>query len=63
MHRVIAHPVREGSSEATPLIHDHRIRLDSVRHRKLIQLSAGHRLSPHDLVVKALDDYFANHLR
>jgi hypothetical protein len=63
MHRVAAYPVREGSSEATPTTHEHRIRLDPVRQQKLIQLANAHRLSPHELVVKALEAFFVAHIK
>jgi predicted transcriptional regulator len=41
------------------MAHDLTVRLDPTRHRKLIRLANEHRLSPHDLVAKALDAFFA----
>ena len=63
MLKVIQDPVQEGSSEANPMVHDLTVRLDPTRHRKLIQLADVHRLSPHDLVAKALDAFFVAHIK
>jgi hypothetical protein len=63
MLKITQDPLHEGSSEANPMAHDLTVRLDPARHRKLIQLANEHRLSPHDLVAKALDAFFAAHIK
>jgi hypothetical protein len=58
MRTTMTNSIREGSTEASLVTYDHQIRLDPVRQKKLAQLANEHRLSPHDLIVKALDAYF-----
>lgn len=55
--------IHEVPSEADALANEFTAQLDPVRQRKLKQLCNEQRLSPRDLVVKALDAYFAAHIK
>ena len=58
MEKTLGTPSYNAPTEGKPDRHEHLIHLDTVREQKLIQVAKAHGMSAHDLVVKALDDFF-----
>jgi hypothetical protein len=63
MRKTTTIPPHNSPSESKPDHHEHLIRLDRVRQQKLIQVANEHGMSPHDLVIKALDAFFVAHIK
>jgi hypothetical protein len=59
MRKSAAVPTPHAPGVAKTGYYEHFVRLNRVRQQKLIQMANKHRMSPHDLIVKVLDDYFA----
>ena len=63
MRKTTTIPPHNAPSEAKPDHHEHLVRLDRVRQQKLTQVANELGMSPHDVVVKALDAYIASHIK
>jgi hypothetical protein len=58
MRKGTAIPTAHARRQAKTGYYEHFIRLNRVRQQKLLQMAHKHGMSPHDLIVKALDAFF-----